>query len=110
MRDDKMGASGNQPRFHRRLISLLLRSTVTDKPTGQNHAEKAAFFVEIISNTCTSLHGTQAMNARATFARRGLSSVGRRWERDATLRFAPLTQHVLPLTPACRGISGFFFY
>ncbi|MEG2586406.1 MAG: hypothetical protein RSB24_09025, partial [Akkermansia sp.] len=39
-----------------------------------------------------------------------LSSVGRRWERDATLRFAPLTQHVLPLTPACRGISGFFFY
>ncbi|MEG0334272.1 MAG: hypothetical protein RR607_07295, partial [Akkermansia sp.] len=26
--------------------------------------------------------------------------LGVRWEPDATLRFAPLTQHVLPLTPS----------
>ncbi|MEG0025349.1 MAG: hypothetical protein RR719_08415 [Akkermansia sp.] len=106
----KWGQVGTSPVFIAVLFRPCFALPLPTSPQDKNHAEKAAFFVEIISNTCTSLHGTQAMNARATFARRGLSSLGRRWERDATLRFAPLTQHVLPLTPACRGISGFFFY
>ncbi|MEG2810587.1 MAG: hypothetical protein RR889_08090, partial [Akkermansia sp.] len=33
---------------------------------------------------------------------------GLRWEPDATLRFAPLTQHVLPQTPPLRNFSNKF--